>query len=353
MAESTPAHEYAEIFPLHEGARLMELADRIKANGLREPIVLLHNKILDGRRRELACFVAEVKPHYREFGSRKTDGTDPLEFVYDTNFHRREMTEGERKLAAAKYAKACEGRPSKNGAEESVEGKTAPNTGKTQEKKPAQLEQVSTNKEAARKHGVSEQDVRRAKTVEEHGTKELKKALADDAVTVSDAAKIAKEPEHVQKAAVAAVLAGETKSLAGFVEQAKSREPGDDTPDMKDAVGHAVPEDCAPAFKTVEKFEEMDGLCQKLQKLISESAQQPGGEQLARCLQATKSGENTIHKHEALNTLKRDLKGYRPYSVCPWCAGKGRKGCKGCSGTGWVTKTCYDNAEDSIKEKLK
>ena len=106
MRQTTPVHDYAAIFPLTEGQPLWDLSDRIKLNGLREPIVLLDGKILDGRRRELGCLRAGVDPKYRKFGSRKEDGNDPLEFVIDLNLHRRHLGEGDRALAAARYATA-------------------------------------------------------------------------------------------------------------------------------------------------------------------------------------------------------------------------------------------------------
>ena len=42
-------HELANIFPLMEVKRLMACAQNIKANGLRDQIVTLGDKILDGR----------------------------------------------------------------------------------------------------------------------------------------------------------------------------------------------------------------------------------------------------------------------------------------------------------------
>src|SRR5262245_29327156 len=107
--ETTPPHEYAEIFPLAEGEPLWKLSDSIKKNKQRDPCVTLHGKMLDGRRRELACIRAGVKCKYRKFGSRETDGDDPLEFVFDANYHRRHLGEGDRALAAARYATAKQG----------------------------------------------------------------------------------------------------------------------------------------------------------------------------------------------------------------------------------------------------
>lgn len=202
--KATPAHEYAEIFPMHEGT-LSELAERIKEHGQREAIVMLDGKILDGRRREAACIRVGVEPKYRKFGSRGEDGDDPLEFVIDTNLHRRQLTKGESELAAGKYAIAKVGgdriRPSH------------------------QLgEVVQTRKIAAEKFGTSTSQVDRAKIVVTHGVPELQEAVASGKVTTSDAANVAKEEPSVQRQALKTFEEGKSKSLAGAVDQ-KSKPP--------------------------------------------------------------------------------------------------------------------------------
>ena len=145
MKTFTPAHEYAEIFSLHEDG-IPDLAKRIKANGLREPIVRLDGKTLDGRRRERACAYAGVKPNYREFGSKKSDGDDPLEFVIDINLHRRHLGDGERILAAARYATAKAGRIGKN----TKTAQPEPFNGSA-DHAPATTDAPRTNQEAAEK----------------------------------------------------------------------------------------------------------------------------------------------------------------------------------------------------------
>ena len=74
-------HPACLLFPQLGKAELQELADDIKANGLRNPIVLYKGQILDGRNRSCACEIAGVEPRFVEW-----DGTgSPVEWVISEN----------------------------------------------------------------------------------------------------------------------------------------------------------------------------------------------------------------------------------------------------------------------------
>jgi len=89
MAMEYPFHEFASVFPLLSGDEFDALVESIRQSGLREPIPLFEGKVLDGRNRKTACLTAGVQPTFREFKGTRADA---LRFVWDENFHRRQLS---------------------------------------------------------------------------------------------------------------------------------------------------------------------------------------------------------------------------------------------------------------------
>jgi hypothetical protein len=92
VSKLKPFHPLADIFPLMMGAEFDELVTSIKLNGLREPIVLFEDKILDGRNRARASAAAGVEPRFTPFA-----GGDPTAFVIDKNIRRRHLTQEQKR----------------------------------------------------------------------------------------------------------------------------------------------------------------------------------------------------------------------------------------------------------------
>jgi ParB-like chromosome segregation protein Spo0J len=106
MSEKLKFHPLAGKFPLMEGEEFDALVADIKAHGLREPVVLFENMILDGRNRYRACEAAGVTPGFRVAVQSPDQSniarpliTDPTAYVISANIHRRHLTAEDR----AKY----------------------------------------------------------------------------------------------------------------------------------------------------------------------------------------------------------------------------------------------------------
>lgn len=181
-------HPLAEKFPMMPEPEITELATSIKTHGLKEPLVLFEGKILDGRNRKEACERAGLKLVTREFGSEITDGSDPIQFVIDRNIHRRHLTDQQRIELAAEFAGMERGRPKKG--DETENGSSEPL-------------KLSVDK-AAKKFNVKPSAVKRAVKVKKHASKAIKEKLKAGKISLSKAAKVAKEPKPKQVKALKA-----------------------------------------------------------------------------------------------------------------------------------------------------
>jgi ParB-like chromosome segregation protein Spo0J len=194
-------HPFTDMFPLRDGKPLDELTESIRDRGQLEEIVLYQGMVLDGRRRQKAALQAKVKPIYRDFGTRHSDGFSALEFCLAVNLHRRDLSKNERAIAAAKYATMKRG----------FNQHTTDDDGRPP---------VSQRK-AAERFGTTETQAQRAKKVLSKGTPELQEAMQAEKVSVSDAAKVAGEKPALQRKAVEAVQSGKARTLTEAVQASK------------------------------------------------------------------------------------------------------------------------------------
>ena len=97
-------HPLCTLFPRVVGADFDALVADIRANGLRQPIVLHNDMILDGGNRYRACLQAGVQPHFEHY-----EGESIVAFVLSANLHRRHLSAGQQAAivsSAQDWAKA-------------------------------------------------------------------------------------------------------------------------------------------------------------------------------------------------------------------------------------------------------
>ncbi len=187
-------HPLAELFPLISGADFEALCADIRANGLRQKIVLHEGMILDGRNRLRACKAVGAKADFERF-----KGGDPLAFVLSLNLARRHLNETQRAVVAARLANMGVGRPAADN--------------------PANLQNISRGRAADLLH-VSERSVASAAAVMKTGVAELQRAAEQGVISVSQAAVAAMMPAHVQAAIVARAEAGDANAARTAIKQA-------------------------------------------------------------------------------------------------------------------------------------
>jgi len=293
MTDTTtiPDHPLSELFPLMEEQELAALAADIQANGLRTPILLFDDQILDGRNRYRACLLAGVEPVTSEFA-----GEDPLQFVLSANLHRRHLNESQRALVAARITNLGEGRPwtSKNitrplgRVTKNTQGKSVP---------------IST-KTAATMMAVGERSVVRAKTILDNPTQA--KAVAAGTQTVRAAAREIKSRAQAQEV-------------------------------RRDKTGYAIPEEVLPLWDRDPEVAEIQNIIARAVRLVKDASADASATNLFW-------GAVDLQRIESmLYNAKRDLDNARPYAVCCTCQGRVRESCRSCKGRGYLNKHLYDN----------
>lgn len=89
-------HPLCTLFPRVVGADFDSLVADIRANGLRQAIVLYGDMILDGGNRYRACLEAGVNPHFEHY-----EGESIVSFVLSANLHRRHLSAGQQAAIVA------------------------------------------------------------------------------------------------------------------------------------------------------------------------------------------------------------------------------------------------------------
>lgn len=169
-------HEFANVFPLLEGKEFDALLRDVRDHGIREPVVIYEDKILDGRNRWNVCQVLGIEAPTRQF-----DGSDALEFVVSLNLHRRHLTTSQRSMIGARIANLKgRGRPAEIASYEAISESTA-----------------------AKMMKVGRSSVQRAGQVIESAAPEVARAVERGEITVKVAADIANAPREEQVEAVA------------------------------------------------------------------------------------------------------------------------------------------------------
>jgi hypothetical protein len=111
-------HELALLVPPMSKEDYARLRDDIAANGLREPITLYEDRVLDGIHRERICAANGTEPRYETFtGTRE----EAARVVFSKNIARRHLNQGQLAVVVAKLLPLYEsripkGRPEKGGA---------------------------------------------------------------------------------------------------------------------------------------------------------------------------------------------------------------------------------------------
>lgn len=195
-----PVHPVASLFPMIDDDALNALAEDIKKNGQREPILvafldgreLNEPVVVDGRNRFKACEIAGVEPEFSNDYVMEPDEIGP--WVISHNLHRRHLTTSQKAAVAvayeaelAKLAKVRRIEGAKRGAEITNSG-----GGRLVENLPQSEMGPKARDEAGDLFQVSGRSVSDAKYVSQHDPEAFQR-VRDGKQAVSAAAKAIRE----------------------------------------------------------------------------------------------------------------------------------------------------------------
>jgi len=193
-------HPAADIFPL-DAETIDELAADIKEYGQQVYIETLDGKIIDGRRRYLACCKISLTPKIRA-----VTVADPIAHVVSLNLHRRHLTPGQRAMAAAKAKelgdKLREEAKERQTAAAASGGRSSGATRRGETKVPAQVPEPlggDTRDKIGTLFGVGGRSVDYAANVLELAEPEIIQAVEEGHMGVRTAAALATESPEKQR----------------------------------------------------------------------------------------------------------------------------------------------------------
>jgi hypothetical protein len=176
-------HPLGKGFPPLDAEEFKKLTDDIRANGLRNPIVIYEGMILDGWNRYQAWIKSYgLMPMRRMREPQITifEGGNPTMFVISQNIHRRHLTATQRAQLAAELLAEEEKRTKARESERKkglASGDASPK-GKSAAK-------------VAKAVGVSQASVERAAKIKKSATPEIKKAVASGKMGLKEGARVA------------------------------------------------------------------------------------------------------------------------------------------------------------------
>jgi hypothetical protein len=159
LRKTYKVHPAADVFPMMSDAELDVLAEDIKANGLKHPIMIQRDSnpqvLLDGRNRLEAMERAGINTHVDE----QDYGGDPIAHIIGLNIRRRHLTKKQRSDLIVKATSAAKEKSEVEDVSRQVGGKLS-KRGRAEGRKfnPLKAKAVAIAKE----HGIGERTVERS-----------------------------------------------------------------------------------------------------------------------------------------------------------------------------------------------
>ena len=201
-----PVHPVASLFPMIDDESLNALAEDIKKNGQREPIIVAYLDeamidepvVIDGRNRHAACKLAGVEPEFKFVMSLNDRELSPqviADWIISHNLHRRHLTTSQKAMVGQGYLAYLKEEAKKRQIEAVKRGNASRHSDLPVPQNSAELGKDRTRESAVQAGkivGVSHASIKDADFVVKNDP-ELAQQVRDSKVTVSAAAKRIRE----------------------------------------------------------------------------------------------------------------------------------------------------------------
>lgn len=201
-------HPAATLFPLMTDEEFAALKEDIEINGLREPLWIYEDKLIDGRNRYRACMELGIKPEFREW-----DGKGSLvAFVVSLNLKRRHLSSGQKAVIALEVERQL-----------AVEAKERQRGGQGGVLLSQRIEQATEGKatqQAAALTGTNRQYVSDAKRIERDAPEVLER-VRNGSLTIPEAKRLSRLTEPQREDALSMIDAGDSRNVKDAIRKTR------------------------------------------------------------------------------------------------------------------------------------
>ena len=201
-----PVHPVASLFPMIDDESLNALAEDIKKNGQREPIIVAYLDeamidepvVIDGRNRHAACKLAGIEPEFKFVMSLNDRELSPqviADWIISHNLHRRHLTTSQKAMVGQGYLEFLRAEAKKrqlDGARKGAEVTNSAGRVSAKSREAAKERESRSDVQAAKIVGVGEKSIRDADFVVTNEPA-LAQEVRDGKMAVSAAAKRIRE----------------------------------------------------------------------------------------------------------------------------------------------------------------
>ena len=199
------------------------------------------------------------------------------------------------------------------------------------------------NEQIAHMAGVSMNTAKHYHAVQVHGSADLKEAVDQGEVAISDAAGVARQhPPEEQTKALALVRTGEAATLQQAAAQSQ-------TGSARDPLGLPIPDDLVAVFQALPALKEAKACLTRMQQRLNTLLSSPAGTRL--------SGDEWPVLRRQIREVRTRLDRLAPYTLCPDCLGLGCRsetvqGESLCRGGGFISRRQYQRLSEEAKQRL-